>query len=229
ILLSFEKESLGFYISGHPLDKYEDTIRKYTTVNSVSIQDVADEKMIRMAGSLKILKLHKTKKGDMMAFSAIEDQSGSVEVVVFPNLYVKTHMILADEEIVIMEAQVQKKENIVKLIANKIVPIEQASNEWTNGIQIQVDSQTSSLDTLEDLKSIIEMYPGDCITCLKILTKEKQPVLIKLSDDYMTCSDASFFKQVEEIIGKGTIETRCAPVKEKQKKNKPWLRKKKYN
>ncbi|MCP3872950.1 MAG: DNA polymerase III subunit alpha, partial [Desulfobacteraceae bacterium] len=155
ILLSFEKESLGFYISGHPLDKYEDTIRKYTTVNSVSIQDIADEKMIRMAGSLKILKLHKTKKGDMMAFSAIEDQSGSVEVVVFPNLYVKTHMILADEEIVIMEAQVQKKENIVKLIANKIVPIEQASNEWTNGIQIQVDSQTSSLDTLEDLKSII--------------------------------------------------------------------------
>ncbi len=228
VLLSFEKESLGFYITGHPLDKYEEIIKKYTTVNSSSIQEIADEKMIRIAGALKVLKLHKTKKGDMMAFCAIEDQTGSIEVVVFPNLYAKTHMFLADEEIiVIMEAEVQKRENIVKLIANRIVPIEQASNEWTSGVLIKIDAKKSSEDTLETLKMVIEKYPGDCITCLKIQTNEDQDVLIKLSDEYMTSSESSFFNEIESVIGKGCIETRCAPVREKQKKKRPWLKKRK--
>jgi DNA polymerase-3 subunit alpha len=226
-LLSLEKESLGFYISGHPLDKYKDMIQKYATVNSLTIHDIADEKMIRMGGAMKILKIHKTKKGDMMAFCAIEDQVGSIEVVVFPNLYVKVHMLLAQEEIVILEAQVQKKENIVKLIAEKIIPIDQASREWTNGVLIKVDAQKSSLDTLERLKSIIENHPGDCTACLKIEIDDKPPVLIKLSDDYMTGVDPSFFERVTDLLGQGAIETRCAAIKEKQKKNKPWLNKKK--
>ncbi|MCK5695105.1 MAG: DNA polymerase III subunit alpha [Desulfobacula sp.] len=223
MLLTLEKESLGFYISGHPLDKYEKLIQKYATVNSVNIHDIADGKMIRMAGTIKAIKLHKTKKGDMMAFSAIEDQAGSIEVVVFPNLYVKAHMLLADEKIVILEAQVQKKENIVKLIAEKIVSIEQASSEWTNGVLIKIDAQESSSDTLGKLKAIIESFPGDCTACLKIEIEDKPPVLIKLSDEYMTGSEPSFFTTVEDLLGEGAIETRCAPVKEKQKKNKPWL------
>ena len=226
MLLALEKEALGFYITGHPLDKYKEIIQKYTTVNSIRIHDIADGKMIRMAGSIKILKIHKTKKGDMMAFCSIEDQSGSIEVVVFPNLYAKTHLVLADEEIIILEAEVQKNENIVKLIAEKIVPIEQASGEWTNGVLIKVDAQKSSLDTLEKLKSVIENYPGDSTVCLKIKIDDNPPVLVKLSDEYMTNCNPSFFQEIEKIMGQGSVEIRCAPVKEKQRKNKPWLNKK---
>ncbi|RLC06594.1 MAG: DNA polymerase III subunit alpha [Deltaproteobacteria bacterium] len=226
MLLSLEKESLGFYISGHPLDKYQKTIQKYATVNSINIQDIADEKMIRIGGTIKTLKIHKTKKGDMMAFAAIDDQSGSIEVVVFPNLYVKNHMLLTNEEIVILEARVQKKENIVKLIAEKIVPIDHAQQEWTHSILISINSKRSSSDTLEKLKIIIENYPGDYIVCLKIRIDENPAVLVKLSDDYTTSLDPSFFADVEDLLGEGAVETRCAPVKEKQKKKKPWLNRK---
>ncbi len=232
ILLGMEKESLGFYITGHPLDKYKTTINKYASVNSITIQDVADKKMIRMGGTIKALKIHKTKKGDMMAFSAIEDQSGSIETVVFPNLYAKTHMLIANEEIVILEAEIQKKENLVKLIADKIIPVEQASQEWTNGVLISVDAQTATVETLDQIKTIVERYPGDCATCIKIdisQGKEDQdlpPVLVKFSDEYSTASDPFFFKEIEALIGEGAIETRCAPIKEKKRKNKPWMKKK---
>ena len=227
MLLSLEKESLGFYITGHPLDKYGEIIQTYTTVNSVTIQEKQDENIIRMAGSLKVLKIHKTKKGDMMAFSAIEDQYGSIEVVVFPNLYAKVHMMLTNEDIIILEGEVQKKENMAKLIANKIVPIEHASQEWTNGVLIQVDAQNTTTQTLEELKAIIEMYPGDCTACLKIsIDEDKPPVLLKLSDEYTTCSDPGFYAQVEKIMGKGSIETRCAPINSKQKRKKTWMNKK---
>lgn len=227
VLLDLEKESLGFYISGHPLDKYEKIIQQYTTVNSVTIHDTADGKMIRMGGSVKILKLHKTKKGDMMAFAAIEDQAGSIEVVVFPDLYAKVHMLLADEKIVILEAEVQKKENIVKLVAENIILIEQASHEWTTGVLIKVNAQDTSLKMLEKLKSIIKNYPGDCTTCLKIEIEDMPSVLVKFSDDYRIRVEPSFFAKVEKLLGAGTIETKCAPIKEKQKRNKPWLNKKK--
>ena len=226
MLLSLEKESLGFYISGHPLDKYEKTIQKYATVNSISIHNIADEKMIRIAGTIKPLKIHKTKKGDMMAFAAIEDQSGSIEVVVFPNLYAKNHMLLTNEEIVILEARVQKKENIVKLIAENIVPIDHASQEWTHSILIHINAQGASLDTLEKIKIIIENHPGDYTVCLKIKIDDNPAVQVKLSDDYTSSLDPSFFAQVEDLLGEGAIDTRCAPVKERQKKNKPWLNRK---
>lgn len=219
LLLSFEKESLGFYISGHPLDKYETVIQKYATVNSITIHDQADEKMIRMAGVIKILKLHKTKKGDMMAFCSIEDRSGSVEVVVFPNIYIKTHTLIDNEEIVILEAKVQKNKNIVKLVAEDIVPVDKAHEAWTNGILVKVNAGNTSLDVFEKLKSIFKGFPGNNSVCLEIIIDDnKQCVLIELSDEYMTSLDPLFFNRLEQLLGKNAVETRCAPVKEKQKK-----------
>ncbi|MCP4021827.1 MAG: DNA polymerase III subunit alpha [Desulfobacteraceae bacterium] len=225
ILLSLEKESLGFYITGHPLEKYQDIIKTYATVNSLTIHDIPDKKTIRMGGSLKILKLHKTKKGDMMAFAAIEDQTGSIEMVVFPGLYVKAHTLLADEEIVIVEAEVQKKENITKLIANTIVPVEQAVEEWTNGILITTDANDTEPETLVELKSILEQYPGDTAVCLKLIFEQDLSVSIKMSQDYNISADAALFEQVETLLGKKSIERRCAPVKPVKKKKKPWEKK----
>ncbi len=223
VLLGLEKEVLGFYITGHPLEKFNDIIQKYTNVNSTSLHEMANEKMIRMGGTIKVLKVHKTKKGDMMAFCAIEDQYGSVEVVVFPNLYARVHPLLAEEQIIILEAEVQKTENIVKLIGEKIVPIEHAEEEWTSGIIIEVDASRYDSHTLEQLKPIIERYPGDCISCLKIRIDEgNPPIMVKLSDQYLSCSDPSFFKEVETLLGEGSINTRCAPIKAKVKKKKQW-------
>jgi DNA polymerase III subunit alpha len=228
-LLEYEKESLGFYISGHPLNKYEKEIKQFTTVNSINIQDCADGKMIRMGGTIKILKLHKTKKGDMMAFSAIEDQSGSIEVVVFPNLYVKSHTFIADEQIVIIEAKVQKKENLVKLIAEQIVPIDDAGKEWTTGVLINLDAGSDYIETLEKIKTTIQMYPGDSTTCLKITINDNTPVMVKLGEEYNTCNDPDFFQKITDIAGNNSIEVRCAPIKEPLKRNKPWLKKKILN
>jgi DNA polymerase-3 subunit alpha len=222
-LLELEKEALGFYITGHPMDKYTDIIQKYANVTTTSLQDMANERMIRMAGTIRVLKVHKTKKGDMMAFCAIEDQSASVEVVIFPNLYAKIHPLLAEEQIVILEAEVQKTENIVKLIAEKIVPIDRAGQEWTSGILIDLDAAKFGSEVLEQLKPIIEGYPGDCTSFLKIkMETDTPPVLVKLSDEFMTCSDPIFFNQVETLLGEGCIETRCAPVAAKVKKKKRW-------
>ncbi len=220
-----EKESRGVSTPEHPLETYAGTVKKYASVNTLTIQDVANERMIRIGGTLKVLKVHKTKKGDMMAFCAIEDQFQSIEVVVFPNLYAKTHTLLSQEQVVILEAEVQKTENAVKLLGEKIVPIGQAENEWTSGILIQVDAISHGVDVLEQIKPVIERYPGDCISFFKIKIDEEQPpVLVKLGDEYRADAHPTYFQEVETILGQGAIETKCAPVKEKVKK-KRWKKK----
>lgn len=92
------------------MDDYADIIRKFANVNTVTLQDVEDEKMIRIGGNPKVQKIHKTKKGDLMAFCNLEDQYSTVELVVFPTLYARTHTFLSQEQVVIVEAEVQKKE-----------------------------------------------------------------------------------------------------------------------
>ncbi len=224
LLLEMEKEVLGFYISGHPLDKHQMTIAKFANVNTITLQEMTDAKMIRMGGIIKVLKTHKTKKGDMMAFCAIEDRNASVEVVVFPNTYARFHPLLSQEQVVILEAEVQKKDNGIKLLAEKIVPVEQAGEEWNNGILIAVNADRFGTDVLSQLKPIVQRYPGDCTTCLKIQVQDTPEILVKMGEDYTTCSDPAFFQEVETLLGRGSIETRCAPVKEKLRKKKPWHR-----
>ncbi len=222
-LLELEKEALGFYITGHPMDKYRDIIEKFASVNTLSVQEKADKTMIRIGGSIKVTKLHKTKKGDMMAFCVIEDPYASLEVVVFPTVYALVHPLLSQEQIIILEAEVQKKENMVKLLAEKIVPVENAAREWTSGVMIHVDAQKADAKLIEALKPIVTRYPGDCPAFMKIKTSPDGPeILVKLSDQYMTSSAPGFFKEVEELLGRGTIETQCAPVKNKVREKKKW-------
>jgi DNA polymerase-3 subunit alpha len=217
-----EKEVLGFYISGHPLDKHQEDIARFASVNTLTLEKMPDGRMIRIGGMIKLLKIHKTKKGDLMAFCAIEDRNGSVEVVVFPKVYAQVHPILSQEQVVILEAEVQKKESSIKLLAETIVPIDQAGKEWTSGILIAVDAGRFSTDMLEQLKPIIQRYPGDCTACLKISIPDKPDVLVKLGDEYMTCPDPAFFDEVETLMEKGCIETKCAPVKAKVRKKQSW-------
>ncbi|MCK5543050.1 MAG: DNA polymerase III subunit alpha [Desulfobacterales bacterium] len=226
-LLFYEKESLGFYFSGHPLKKYSDVLQKYCNASSLNINDFSDGKTVRIGGFLKLVKAHKTKKGDMMAFASIDDGHGIVEIVVFPNLYVDTHQLIADEEPVILEGEIQKKESSVNLIAQKIIPIDNAEEEWTASVVISIDQSLNTKENLEKLKSIFSMYPGKCSSYIAVKSQEQSDVLIKTSDEFKVSSTKEFFKEVDLIFGENSIKTTCAPVKQSiqekrwHKKSKP--------
>ena len=233
-LLAMEKETLGFYITGHPLDRYESLINKYTNVNSETLAEAPEGQSIRMGGALRPLKILKTKKGDMMAFAALEDKRGSVEVVIFPDLYQEVHYLLGDDAPVILQAEVQKRENSVKLLAEQIVPIERAEAEWTASIVVTIDAEKGNTDLLERLKGLFHRFPGTCSVFLEILIKNGvesgvengASVVIQLSEDELVAPDPLLFSEVELLLGKNTIETRCAPVKQRERR-KRWNNNKK--
>jgi DNA polymerase III subunit alpha len=226
-LLSYEKEALGFYFSGHPLKKYSDILQKYCNASSLNIEEFSDGKTIRIGGFLKLEKAHKTKKGDMMAFASIDDGHGIVEIVVFPNLYIDTHHLITSEAAVILEGDIQKKESSINLIAKKLIPIEEAEEEWTQNVVINIDSEQKTPENLDRLKTLFSMYPGKCSSYIAIKSQNESDVLIKTSDDFKVSSTKEFFEKVDLLFGSNSIKTTCAPVKQSTKE-KRWQKKKQF-
>ena len=137
--LSHEKESLGFYLSGHPLTRYEDVLGQFTTSDAISLKEAADGAYVRVGGLVRGTKTIKTKKGDLMAFATIEDMNGAMDVTVFSRVYAAVVDLLVEDRAVLVHGQVQKDEQSVKLVAESIIPLEKAEESWTASVHVSLD------------------------------------------------------------------------------------------
>jgi DNA polymerase-3 subunit alpha len=148
LLLSMEKDMLGLYISGHPLDEYMEIIKNLVTVYSYDFEvseegssngsRLSDGEFVRIAGVVADIKSISTKNNRMMAFVTVEDLYGQIEVIVFPNIYERFASFLSNESQIIVEGKISVKEDEQpKILADKIKPLESMN---TNGIY-STDSQ----------------------------------------------------------------------------------------
>ena len=127
-LLAMEKETLGVYVSSHPLEPYRERFAKSSyNISMIHEGDVRNEQKIRIGGIIENPKIINTKKGDKMAFFTLSDFTGSVEVVVFPQKYKEFHEIIAEDKIIVIEAKVSDKEGIKNVIVEKMKLLAEAS------------------------------------------------------------------------------------------------------
>ena len=119
-LLTYEKEALGVYISGHPLEKYQNLIDAHTTASASDISNGIATGNVTLAGLITSKKQIVTKKGDLMAFLEVEDGIGTFEMTVFPRLYAECSAFLGEGHIIAIVGNVDKEQ----VLAEKIIPIE---------------------------------------------------------------------------------------------------------
>jgi len=121
--LSWEKELLGLYVSGHPLNEHKEKLEKLTTsLASMSLRD--DGKSIRVGGVVSQIKKIYTKKGDPMLFAEIEDWQGRIEIVVFPRVFKKTEGLWEAGSKVIVDGRLNSKDDSLKVLADKIYELD---------------------------------------------------------------------------------------------------------
>jgi DNA polymerase-3 subunit alpha len=124
--LKFEKEAIGFYITGHPLDSYARDLAWFTDANSATIAEGSSPKSVNLAGiPIKVLP-KTTRKGDKMAIVTLEDLQGSLEVIFWPELYAQVAQLLEDEVAVLIRGEVDAEGNLPKVIAQSVVPLAEA-------------------------------------------------------------------------------------------------------
>ena len=179
-LLSMEKEMLGLYISGHPLEQYRSRIEEEATINTLKmkeIQDVdesvevqdrpkyRDGQIVRMVGIVDSVKKKYTKTNKIMAFTTIEDLYGQCEVIVFENCYQMCSNYLMEGSIVIVEGRLSIREDEdVKIVANKIIEFKgDVQTHKSNVVTINI---TNLSDKQKDkLRGAIKFFAGDRNNC----------------------------------------------------------------
>ena len=190
-LLSMEKEMLGLYISGHPLEEFRKEIEKYTNINTMQIQEGLDEyaetnklpykdgQAVKYAGIINSIKKKFTKNNKIMAFITIEDLYGSIETIAFENCYQASGNSLMEDNIVMVEGRlsIREDEGNVTIIANKIEDFSKAVKENTVAIptrkELYLNITNLNEEQKDKLRGAIKFFTGDRNNCgVKIVNGE---------------------------------------------------------
>ena len=159
--LDMEKEVIGMYISGHPLDPYREIIEKSTNINTNQIFEKYRENLLRtskvkVGGILKSKKTMITKNNKMMAFAALEDLFGTIELVIFPNVFSRYKDLIEDENVVFVEGHFQESEvEEPKILVDALSKIKMPTK---NKLYISIDSMKN--ERLGEMKNILREYEG---------------------------------------------------------------------
>jgi DNA polymerase-3 subunit alpha len=218
--LAFEKEMVGFYLTGHPLDDYREDILAVTDTNLTEKKEWNEGQTLRVGGLIRDLKVKKTKKGKPMGIIILEDISGTTEVVVFPELYAQCTEILESDTPVVIEGTVKKDERGDNIIANEIDPLVTAREKYTATASIMLQSDRVSRQNLEALKKVFYRYHGPCPLSLTLHFAGRGEVDIEMEDGFTIKPCREFTTEVNKTMGDKVVSYSQKPVTANQQKRR---------
>ncbi|OGQ76734.1 MAG: DNA polymerase III subunit alpha [Deltaproteobacteria bacterium RIFCSPLOWO2_12_FULL_60_16] len=212
--LAFEKESLGFYITGHPLDKYEGALKKWTTGAIVDIRERSSGGEVKVGGVVTALRLRNTKKGERYASFQLEDRTGFVEILVWPDVYRRCMETLVLDDPILVHGRLEVGEERVQIIANEVTPMAQASQRAAvparkqperdqNGerVHFYVRGEEVTSEELGRLHETLLRYPGPCTVFLHLALPDKGETVIELPVHLKVARTRELLETVESLFG----------------------------
>ncbi|NOS79757.1 MAG: DNA polymerase III subunit alpha [Nitrospira sp.] len=203
--LKYERELTGFYITAHPLTRYEATLKALSTATTVGLSDVSDGKEVRICGIIASVKSMITKKGDRMAYLNVEDLHGTVEVIAFPDLFKTAGELIAPERLVRITGTIDRGDKGTKLRGVKIEPLADVQTQSIKRVQIRLSDRSETTDQLPKLRDIFTRYPGNTTVSLTFsMGNTLEADTVPLPNHTISPSEY-FVADVEEVLGKGAL------------------------
>ncbi len=212
ILLTMEKEMLGIYVSGHPLEPYKDKVESISTMNTIDIlssQDpeesglnkVGDGSTIKLAGIVVEKKNKITKNNNMMAFITVEDLVGSIECIVFPMTYERYNKYINEDSIVVIEGKLNLSEvEEAKLIVEKISMLKEYN---TKKVYLKI-KRNSNPNTFSDLKSMFLKYKGN--TPVYVYNEKDRKTVIADRKMWIDIEDNNCIQELKYYLGEECVK-----------------------
>ncbi len=202
-LLAREKESLGFYVTGHPLMRVENQLKMIRTHDSSTLNSIGNSDHVIVCGIVSHVKRYMTKTKEQMAFITLEDLSGFLEVIVRPNLWASSRDLLeSDEILVIMGKASQSSESQVKVVAEEIMKLEDARKKLTNSVCITVSNPLNQPDAADRLCTLLGKFRGNIPVHLEILfglDARLESILMDISGEFKINPSDEFFQALEKL------------------------------
>jgi len=207
--LAAEKEILGFFITGHPLEKYKDKLEDLQALSIVEIgamkNSTGKDETIATAGIIGKVRVLKSKRGDFYAQATLEDMSGSIDMIVFPEAYKRLGDKVKLEVPVLVRAGVRIEEGAnPKITAAEIMPLEEAKAPLPRAIRIRVPLETAAESTVDDLHRLFQERKGDARVLFDV-ERAGDFMVVMEAEGYNILPDRNFIARVEQLCGRGSV------------------------
>jgi DNA polymerase-3 subunit alpha len=204
-MLAYEKELLGFYVSGHPLSRYANILTRYELTTTAQLGSLQDGQPTRLGGIISKFQPRTTKTGKPMGVLAIEDLEGAVEVVVFPEPYAKYVTLLKQDAPVFIVGEVNLREDKPKIYVNQIIPLDDVPRRFTKAVHIRLPAETTSEDTLTAVREILARYRGECPVFFAFTFANGRTVFVEAHDHFAVTPRQELIDEIEQLIGEDTV------------------------
>jgi DNA polymerase-3 subunit alpha len=205
--LEFEKEALGFFLSGHPLLRFREELKRLGLVGLRECSELAGGSQVKTALLVTAVKEHMTKKGGRMAFCQVEDLTGTGELTMFPETYARVRSGLDLEQPLLVSAKISSYESgvkgeesgKVKLVAQEVSLLSEQAGNGDQPVCLEVDPSDLLGEKAQALKQIIARYPGPAPIQLTVCL-ERANCVLRLGPRYRVGAGPDFWRELSQWL-----------------------------
>ncbi|MBV8055328.1 MAG: hypothetical protein JO071_08830, partial [Deltaproteobacteria bacterium] len=207
-LLSFEKEALGFFITAHPLDKYERELRRVSKLTTADLPSAPDGSQVRLAGVIHAVKLKNNKAGKRYATLQLEDREGTVECIAWPETYQKYESTIAGDVPVVAKGKLDVDEERAQIILDELRPLGTALTEAVREVRVRAPRGRIANGELARLKELLRRHNGQSPIYLHLDFEDGHEAIFLLGDAYRVAPTEAFVAELEQMLSSGSVELR---------------------
>lgn len=199
--LAAEKDSLGFYLTGHPLDDLEEQLSALRSHRLADLPTSSDKQRVVVAVMIQGVRTRQTKKGDTMAFLQIEDTSGATEAIVFPKTYRSQIESIQDGAVVLIRGETEVRDEEVRVRAQDIIPFEEAYERLGRRIGVAFSVENSSEDLLFRIKDLVGRNPGKVPLSLVFDAPDGQRWIVRTNEKLAVNLTNQLLDELKAVVG----------------------------
>jgi DNA polymerase-3 subunit alpha len=222
-LLAMEKESIGLYISAHPLKALSLAMSTRTDVNLGAVGECKDGERVTIGGMISQAKRLRTKKGDPMVFATLEDLHGSVELVIFADTLEESAGAVEQDAVVLVKGKVDHKDaSRTCVVASSIERFEPTDEELAraeeeaakvvvpDALQLRLDAAAMQPDLFEDLRDVLANFPGDAEVVVE-LASARGCRRLRLGSNFRVQRSAGLYAELAQLLGSALLPAEATP------------------
>ncbi len=205
-LLALEREMLGLYVSDHPLSGTERVLSQHTETEIRELSDMEDDSRVVVAGVLTTVEKKFTKRGDTFLIATLEDLTGSVEVIFWPDVYQAAHEVLTEDAVLVIRGRLEVRDANVQLTAD-VVTEPDLSEVRGAPVTVDFDVGQCSPEAVDRLKDVLRDHEGSVPVHLRVWGSEERRTY-QLGDEFRVSRRGGLFGELKSAFGPDTVRDR---------------------
>jgi DNA polymerase-3 subunit alpha len=199
--LDREKAMLGFYVSGHPLLKFEEEVNVFSTAKLGQPELVKPGAVVRVCGIVTAIRKKTDKKGNMMAFVTMEDFTGHGECIVFSEAYKQFEPLLHQDSMVMVVGKGEGGGTSLRVLVQEVHPLDKVRERFTKSIVVSIRIEDTQEQAILELRKLMEKHRGNCVCYFNVLGNQGADATLFSSKKYVVQPSNEFMLGLERILG----------------------------